>query len=305
LPEKSGNNLGAPIPAMQATLRGYWAQAEGYQKFLYSVGALLLASAVFHTGVLAATGGSLEGDVSWRKPILFGEAFGLTALSLAWVMTFLPKRRVVGWLLAGALGLANAGEVFLVAMQQWRGVPSHFNESTPFDEAVFAAMGVLIIFAAFVIVVVTVWTFISLQAPRSLAWAIRFGWVALVGGQLFGNLMITQGGHTFGAAGAMKVPHALTVHGPQVLPLLGWLLLFTNWSERQRTRTVLLGTVGYVGLVVVSAFQTYSGRAPLDLSLPTALGLGMSLAIFGAAYVWTLVGLRPGPAQTAAGRAGT
>lgn len=47
--------------------------------------------------------------------------------------------RFLGWLLAGALSLANTGEVFCVALQQWRGVPSHFNNSTPFDAAVFLA----------------------------------------------------------------------------------------------------------------------------------------------------------------------
>ncbi len=52
------------IRAMRGSLRGYWAQAEGYQKFLYFVGFLLLASAVFHGVVLVVTGGSLEGDVA-------------------------------------------------------------------------------------------------------------------------------------------------------------------------------------------------------------------------------------------------
>ena len=181
-------NAGTLIRAMVATLRSYWSQAEGYQKFLYFTGGLLLVSAVFHTGVLIVTGGSLAGDVSWRKPILFGEAFGLNALSLAWVMTFLPKRRVRGWLLLGTAGLAFLGETFLIDMQQWRGVPSHFNSSTSFDAAVFSTMGVLIGFSGVVIAVVTLWTFLSLQAPRSLTWAIRAGMVLLVVAQFFGNL---------------------------------------------------------------------------------------------------------------------
>jgi len=147
--------MGAQSQVMLASVRGYWAQAESYQKFLYFIGFLLLVSAVFHTGVFIVTGGSLEGDISWRKPILFGESFGLTCLSVAWIMTFLPKWCVWGWLLAGALGLANFGEVFLVAMQQWRGVPSHFNSSTPFDAAVFFLMAILIMFAGIVILMVT------------------------------------------------------------------------------------------------------------------------------------------------------
>jgi predicted cobalt transporter CbtA len=73
-------------------LRDDWNGVAGYQRFLYAVGAVLLASAAFHLGVLIATGGSWEGPLSWRKPILFGESFGLTALSVGWILGFLPRR---------------------------------------------------------------------------------------------------------------------------------------------------------------------------------------------------------------------
>ncbi len=114
---------GALTEAMRATLRAYWAQAQAYQKLLYFVGFLLLASAVFHSAVLVVTRGSLEGDVSWRKPILFGESFGLTALSVTWVMNFLPKWRFLGWLLAGALSLANTGRSFALRFSSGVGCP--------------------------------------------------------------------------------------------------------------------------------------------------------------------------------------
>ena len=48
--------------------------------------------------------------------------------------------------------------------------------------------------------------------------------------------------------------------------MLALLLLFTNWSERRRMQTVILGAAGYGGLVAVGALQAYSGRAPLDLT---------------------------------------
>jgi hypothetical protein len=276
---------------MLASLRGYRVEAQGYQKFLYGVGALLVLSAVFHTGVMLATGGSLEGDVSWRKPITFGESFGLTAISIAWIMTFLPKGRLLGWPLALALGLANLGEVAWVSLQQWRGVPSHFNNSTPLDAGLFALAGVLILFTGIVILAVTLLSFFSLKAPPSLAWAIRLGLLLLVASQFFGLLMIRQDSHTFGSAGAMKIPHALALHAAQVLPLLGWLLLFTKWTEGRRTRTVLVGAAGYTVVLAVSAFQTYTGRAPLDLSVGAALLLGIGALLLLAAYATTLLRL--------------
>ena len=298
---------GTLIQAMRGSLRGYWAQAGGYQKFLYFVGFLLLASAVFHGVVLVVAGGSLEGDVSWRKPILFGEAFGLTAVSVAWFMTFLPKKRVRGWLLLGALAVANFVEVFWVSMQQWRGVPSHFNFSTPFDAALFNANGVMIGFTVTVIAIVAIWSLFSLQAPPSLAWAIRASMALLVVAQIFGILIIakvidfqtgefisegTRSAYIFGEAGDMKVPHALTLHAAQVLPMLAWLLLFTNWSEIRRTQAVIVAAAGYTGLVAVSAFQTFSGVAPFDLSLVAALVFGISAVGLIVAYAAALIGLQ-------------
>jgi hypothetical protein len=110
-------------------------------------------------------------------------------------------------------------------MQQWRGVPSHFNYSTPFDAAVFNIMGTMIVLVEIVIVLIALWTFFSLKAPPSLAWAIRLGMVLLVVSQIFGNLIIANGipqvldfqsgefisegvnsAYIFGAAGSMKVP---------------------------------------------------------------------------------------------------
>lgn len=275
--------MGALFRDMRASLHGYWTQAYSYQKFLYVAGALLLASALFHTGVLLLTHGTLEGDVSWRKPILFGESFGLTAWSISWFMTFMPRRPVLGWLFSGALGLANLGEVFLVTMQQWRGVPSHFNNATSFDEGVFVLMGLLIQFTGVVSIGVTLLSFFSLRAPASVAWAIRCGALLLVAGQLFGIPMIARGTHTFGAAGNLKIPHALALHAAQILPLVAWVLLFSRRSEEQRTRIVVVAALGYTGLVAVASFQAFRGLAPLDLSAASALVSFMSLALFLAA----------------------
>lgn len=229
----SRKNSNAPGRSLLATLRGHWADAEPYQRFLYFAGLLLLASSMFHLAVLIVTRGPLDGDISWRKPILFGESFGLTVLSVGWVMTYLPKWTAAGWLVAISLGVSNLGEVFLVSMQQWRGVPSHFNNSTPLDAGIFLAMGLLILFTGVATSVVALVSFLALRAPTSTAWAIRVGMGLLVVGQAFGIPMIRLNGHTFGVAGAMKVPHALALHGAQVLPLLAWLLLHTDWKDRK------------------------------------------------------------------------
>ena len=41
-------------------------------KPMHGVGAVLVASGVFHVVIAILDGGSWSGDISWRKPILFG-----------------------------------------------------------------------------------------------------------------------------------------------------------------------------------------------------------------------------------------
>jgi hypothetical protein len=83
---------------LRAAARGFWADARGYQRLAYLVGAGLILVGLAHAGIWAVTGGSATGALSWRKPTTFGISFGLTTLTLGWVAGYLPVRRAVGWL---------------------------------------------------------------------------------------------------------------------------------------------------------------------------------------------------------------
>ncbi|OLC21991.1 MAG: hypothetical protein AUH33_00625 [Chloroflexi bacterium 13_1_40CM_68_21] len=235
--------------------------------------------------------GSWEGPVSWRKPIEFGISGGLTALSLAAVMGRLPR---TGWLArpcAVAVSLF-VPETALIDLQRWRGVPSHFNHDTPFDLAVFDVMGVLVAIVALGIVVMTVWTFVSLRGPRSSALAVRAGMVFLTIGQVLGFAIVTNGlgvddlsrASIFGAAGEMKIPHAVALHGLQALGVLALLLERTALPESRRMSLVQLGIVGYTLALIVATLQTFGGRAPLDLTPLGVVGGGAALLMLAFAY---------------------
>jgi hypothetical protein len=262
-----------------------------YQRFAYLCAGLLVLSGLFHGVVYLVDGGPWEGPVSWRKPIVFGLSFGITLATLAWLMPFLRARRIAGWIVLGIFAVASLGEVFLISLQTWRGVASHFNESTAFDGSVFSMMGLLVGFVALATIYVTVRSFFRMDAPRSLAWAIRAGLVLMLVSQSVGVQMIAEGGNTYGAAGALKVPHAVTLHAVQVLPALALLLLVSVSTERRRLRIVALGAAGYAVLIGSTMVQTYDGRGPLDLSLLTS-GLALvGLGLLAAAGVIALRGL--------------
>jgi hypothetical protein len=189
------------------------------QSVLFSAALIFLFSGLFHAGVWLAEGmPSLAGPVSWRKPMTFGFSTGVLFLSLTWVIGLLPDSRRVLNQVRFFTGLLVV-EVALIDMQQWRGVPSHFNNSTPFDAAVFTTMGMLIVTAS---VIIALWTRElfrnSLPTAAPYAWAARIGMVMLNVGNLIGLAMsVTQ-------STSLKPMHGIALHVIQALPIALWLI---------------------------------------------------------------------------------
>jgi hypothetical protein len=274
---------------------GRFVPAAPYQRLGYVSGGLLISSGLLHGAVFLVDGGAWGGPLSWRKPIVFGLSFGIALLTLTWVTSFRRPRRAVGWLIVAALSVASLGEVFLISMQTWRGVASHFNEATAFDARVFSAMGTLVSVVGLVTVLITVGALVRLDAPASLALAIRCGLLLMLVSHGVGVQMIIEGGNTFGSAGALKLPHAFTLHAIQVLPALALALLMSDLAERRRVRIVGLGAVGYAVIIVSTMVQTYAGRAPLSLTTASTTLAVLGLALLAAATMLALRGLAVRP----------
>jgi hypothetical protein len=293
------------VPArMRGSLLGYWHQARPWQRLGYLVGGALILVGIGHLLAWLVVGGAWAGPVSFRKPTTFGISFGLTTVTVAWVAGQLRISDRTGWLLLVPLAVADTTEVIWVSLQRWRGVAAHFNDDTTLDNLLFVLMGgVAVAVAATVILVVAVLSFTSMRAAPSMALAIRAGLLILLVAQVVGGWMIqhglglaeqgaTDGLTTFGAAGVMKVPHAVGIHGIQVLPALAWLLSFAALPEPRRVGLVRVAVVGYVALVVVSVLQTASGVAPFDVGVVAALLYLLGIALLGTALVTAVLALR-------------
>jgi hypothetical protein len=289
--------------SMRSSLLGYWRQARPSQRFAAAVGGALIVVGLAHLAAWLVVGGAWAGPISFRKPTTFGISFGLTTITLAWVAGQLRISDRVGWLLLGPLAVADTLEVAWVSVQRWRGVASHFNFTTSLDTRLFLLGGVAIAVTVTVIVVLTVLAFTAIQATPSMALAIRAGLLILLVAQAVGGWMIahgvgpasdgqTVGLTTFGAAGVMKVPHAVAIHAIQVLPALAWLLSFAPLPERRRLSLVRAATVGYAALVAVSLAQTVAGVAPYDLGVATVAIYLLGVLLLGTAFVAALLALR-------------
>jgi hypothetical protein len=300
------------VPSLQArmgtSLLGYWRQAHPPQRVAAVVGGALIVAGLAHLAAWLVVGGAWAGPISFRKPTTFGISFGLTTITLAWVAGQLRISDQVGWLLLGPLAAADTSEVLWVSVQRWRGVASHFNFATSLDTRLFLLGGTAIAVTVTVILVLTALAFTAMQATPSMTLGIRAGLLILLVGQAVGGWMIqhgvgpasdgqTMGLTTFGAAGVMKVPHAVAIHAIQVLPALAWLLSFATISERRRVGLVGTATVGYVALVTVSLLQTAVGLAPLEVGGVAGLLYLLGVGLLGVAFLAALLALRD-PAPT-------
>ena len=230
------------------------------ERTAYVLGTLLILSGLVHLAVLVVGGGSWEGPLSLRKPMTFGLSFGLTLINVTFVASLVSLEDRTRTALLGIFASACVLETFLVSLQAWRGVPSHFNIETPFDAMVARLLAVGGLALVAVIVALTAAALRDrTPLPRGLRYAIRAGFLALLGAQVTGATMIVTGmrtvfgGHSqlaYATGGWLKPVHAVLMHGILVLPLFAWQISRTGWDERFQLRAVWTAIALYAAVVV-------------------------------------------------------
>ena len=255
-------------------------------KPLTYLGAVLVASGIIHLGIYFLYGGPWEGEVSWRKPILFGISAGLTSISMGWVWASLSRWEYDGFLSSTA-AWALLIEVGLIDLQQWRGVASHFNRSTPIDSAIYNLMGLLIVWVTGVIIFLTVRSFIEpLSQPTPMVIAIQYGLLYLTISCLLGIVINISGDlrmqdglppSRFGVAGVPKFPHGVVIHALQWLPLFSWGAAWAHFSKSTQRRLILLASRASGLLLIYASIVTLLGRARFDA--PPSLAVILYVAV--------------------------
>lgn len=285
-------------------------------------GVILLGASAASLAVLATAAVGLAtdprlitGSLAWLKPAKFAISITVYCATLAWLLTLVRGRRrlvrAVAWATGGALTL----ELALIVVQAVRGTASHYNISTPFNAAVFQAMGVLLpaVFGAGVVAAALVTRQRGL--PVVLASGIRGGLLVCLLGMAEAALMlfnrahtdaVTLGGHTVGGPdggpglpltgwstehGDLRVAHFVGLHALQVLPLLAWLLqrYAPGLGTLTQRRLVRLSTVASTGVVGLLTWQAQRGLPLLrpDTAVLSAAGLGALLAAVAAGVLIT------------------
>ncbi|MFC7527494.1 hypothetical protein [Actinoplanes sp. GCM10030250] len=249
----------------------------------------------------------LTGVPIWLKPFKFAVSFAVYAWTLAWMLAILPRRSR----LAERAGIVIMGvsviELTIIVIQVVRGTTSHYNISTPFNAALWSAMGssIMVLFLAHVLIAVTA---LRQRIPdRAAAYAIRLGLLVALLGMGLAFLMTSQGGvdgmvgaHNVGVpdggpgmpltgwsttGGDLRIGHFVGLHALQALPLLAYALRrWSSLTEIVRARLVFVGGSAYAVLVLLLTWQALRAQPLLQPDGLTMIAvLGLTAATAGAA----------------------
>lgn len=177
---------------------------------------------------------TVGGEPAWLKPAKFAGSLALFAGTVGWLTPhFRVSERFVRRISASIAATAVI-EITAIGGQAARGVESHFNFSTPVDQAVYVTMGVVII----VMTVLVAWLFVrgartGYDVHPAFGLAITLGGGLFVVGALEGVVMIALNADSVATGyalplvgwtlvGDFRIPHFVGLHALQLLPLVGY-----------------------------------------------------------------------------------
>ncbi|MFJ2094112.1 hypothetical protein ACIOEW_33375 [Streptomyces sp. NPDC087901] len=269
----------------------------------------------------------LAGSAIWFKPFKFAVSFVVYALALAWMLTLLTRGRRTGWWAGTVVALSSLVEMAIITAQVVRGKRSHFNNATPFDSSLFAAMGATVVILWTGTLVIAILLLRARIADRASARAIRSGVLLALVGAGFGFLMTQPsedqraagnldtadvvGAHAVGVpdggpsmpltgwsttGGDLRVPHFVGMHALQLLPLflLALVTLAPRFARlrdpRVRLRLVTVASGAYAAVTGLAAWQALRGQ---PLIHPDGATLGAAALVLAATAAGTYGALRP------------
>lgn len=288
--------------------------AHWHRPLMLFVSAMAVLAVVCAVG-LVADPRVLTGVPIWLKPLKFCLSFVLYGITLAWMLSLLPRRsRVAEW--AGTVVVAvGLVEMTIIVGQVLRGRTSHYNEGTPLDAALWQLMGtaIMVLFAAHLVIgIVLVRRPLTDRAARC---AVGFGLGLTLLGMLVAVPMVLPGqapdvegiagAHSVGVpdggpglpllgwsttGGDLRIGHFVGLHALQAMPLLA--LLLQRWAGRldERTRLRLLTVAGlaYGLFTVLLTWQALRGQPLLRPDALTLAALAVLLVATATATGATL-----------------
>jgi hypothetical protein len=212
----------------------------------------------------------------WIKPIKFSISIAIYVWTLAWYLRYLAGRRRPVRIISWGVAICVLSEIAGITLQSARGVPSHFNVTTPLNAAMFAAMGIMIGINTALLIWVCLLFFVDHpHLPLAYLWGIRFGLLLFLLASFEGVFMVMYGSHTVGAPdggaglpfvnwsrehGDLRVMHFAGMHALQVLPLAGYWIACSGLADAVQVSYTTGIFLLYLGTMALLFWMAWQGR---------------------------------------------
>ncbi|MBK1876680.1 hypothetical protein [Pelagicoccus mobilis] len=244
-----------------------------------------------------------SGPLGYRKLVVFGLSAGFTLVTMGWLLKFYPPKPRLHKAMMSAMSAALVLEIIIINTQHFRGLPSHFNVGTPLDTLLWSTMGLSILCFAIVSTTQAILAFGKLVGSPAMKLAIRTSMVLFFFSQLSGQLIVIHGMNhvlqdgaflienvasstTYGEAGNLKLPHAISLHSIQALPLLALMIIGLGLNKRQQELLIWVSSIGFAGVTFFSQVHAYTGRSIFDLDTFGTLIMIVSLIGFLTPFIY-------------------
>jgi hypothetical protein len=292
-----------------------------WSRILWVTGTVLLVTMLVHIAALMVAGGPWTGPVSLRKPATFAETGWLACWSVALILPVMRTRAWQRHLIGTATVLFGVGETAIIGFQAWRGVPSHYNFTTPLDAALMrgGAAGTAGVFLVATLVLLVA-AARSGGTPASVRLGVLAGIAVLFMGcaiglmMIFNNSGVYQGsiGAGFGerttgylgpslatvgpdyllikpatSGGDLVLLHAIGVHGLALLAVPAVLLARTAMPAARQLRVIALAVAAVGIAAAILAAHAFRELPWNQLSALVLAALALCAVALLAAY-WTI-----------------
>jgi hypothetical protein len=212
----------------------------------------------------------------WIKPIKFAASITIFVWTVAWLLEYPRLSSRARAIISRGISISMFVEIACIAGQAARGTTSHYNQSTPLNTAIFAAMGLTIVFSTVLMIALLIYYCkgkFDIAPPYLLG--IRSGLAIFFLASAIGGVMIAHKSHAVGVedggpglpfvnwstqGGDLRVAHFLGLHALQLLPIIGFLIsMRTGWTTSRQTTLVLALSAAYAVLVGLLYWQASDG----------------------------------------------
>ena len=242
-------------------------------ELLFWYGCFNILIAFFCLGLMVFDYTQILGANAWEKPFKYYVSVGI----LAWSMDFLiyhinSKRiRIVCSYFIVVSTLIENGIIFY---QSSKGVPSHYNISSPFNSMLYSLMVISSITFLLTMIFITIVFFSQRKMPVSqhYCWGIRMGFLVFVIFSIIGVIMMINSSHTIGGPdggaglrflnwstkyGDLRIAHFMGVHALQIIPFVSYYMFekkrqVINFSITYSIVTIALLILAFMGIPLIA-----------------------------------------------------